>query len=353
MASGDGDDEIDIGIHPAILAEAGPSDQPVQPSNGWADVQCATSRCRLPPDVNHPTSVSSALPPRAALLMAASASLFGLMAISIRFASKQQHPFEIAFFRCLFGALFALPLLRVHGLEILRTRRIGFYIARCAVGMVSMLCSFWALVHLPLAQAIALSYSTPLFVTIGAVLALGEVVRMRRWSAVIVGFIGVIVIVRPTAADFSTAALVALFAAAASGMVTISIKYLSRTDPPDRIILLTTLLWVPLSLPAALTVWKWPDANIWPWLILSGALGTGGHYCWTRALKMAEASALAPLSYLQLLVVGFLAWLIFDEDVDRYTVIGASIVICASLYIARREARVAKEAVLGKSKPQL
>ena len=98
---------------------------------------------------------------------------------------------------------------------------------------------------------------------------------------------------------------------------------------------------------------KWPDAGIWPWLILSGALGTGGHYCWTRALKMAEASALAPLSYLQLLVVGFLAWALFGESVDRYTVIGAAIVISASLYIARREAQVAKAALVGKGETQL
>lgn len=305
--------------------------------------------------MNSPISVPSALPPRAALLMAGSATLFGMMAVAIRFASKQQHPFEIAFFRCFFGALFALPLLRVHGIEILRTRRLGFYLVRCAAGTVSMVCGFWALVHLPLAQAVALSYSTPLFVTIGAVLVLGEIVRMRRWSAVIAGFIGVIVIVRPTAADFSSATLIALLAAAISGMVTISIKYLSRTDPPDRIVLLTTLLWVPLSLPAALMVWRWPDADIWPWLILSGALGTSGHYCWTRALRMAEASALAPLSYLQFLVVGLLAWLLFDETIDRYTAIGAAIVIGASLYIARRESRMAREhnlvAGIGKADP--
>lgn len=293
--------------------------------------------------MNGSTGVKSALPLRAALLMAASSSLFGMMAIAIRYASHQQHPFEIAFFRCLFGALFALPLLRVHGLELLRTRRLGFYIVRCAAGIVSMLCGFWALVHLPLAQAVALSYSTPLFVTIGAVLVLGEVVRMRRWSAVIAGFIGVLVIVRPTAADFSSATLIALLAAAISGGVTISIKYLSRTDPTDRIVILTTLLWVPLSLPFALTVWKWPDAATWPWLVLSGALGTSGHYCWTRALKMAEASALAPLSYLQLVVVGTLAWLLFGEIIDSYTASGAAIVIAASLYIARREARVARE----------
>ncbi len=293
---------------------------------------------------------------RAVLMMAASASLFGLMAITIRYASQQLHAFEIAFFRSLFGALFALPLIHVHGWRILRTNRLGFYVARCAIGMVSMLAGFWALVHLPLAQAVALSYSTPLFVTIGAVLVLGEVVRMRRWSAVIAGFIGILIIVRPGAADFSQASLVALFAALLSGMVTISIKFLSRTEPPDRIVLLTTLLWVPLTLPAALGVWQWPEARIWPWLVLSGALGTGGHYCWTRALKIADASALAPLSYLQLIVVAALAWLLFGEAVDGYTALGATIVIGASLYIARREARVARqqhvEPIVAKGEPQ-
>ena len=293
---------------------------------------------------------------RAVLMMAASATLFGLMAITIRLASQQLHAFEIAFFRSFFGALFALPLIHVHGWRILRTNRFGFYFARCAIGMVSMLAGFWALVHLPLAQAVALSYSTPLFVTIGAVLVLGEVVRMRRWSAVIAGFIGILIIVRPGADDFSQASLVALFAALLSGMVTISIKFLSRTEPPDRIVLLTTLLWVPLTLPAALGVWQWPEPQVWPWLVLSGALGTGGHYCWTRALKIADASALAPLSYLQLIVVAALAWLLFGEAVDRYTAIGAAIVIGASLYIARREARVARgqhqEPIVAKGEPQ-
>jgi drug/metabolite transporter (DMT)-like permease len=289
--------------------------------------------------MNGSTGVKSALPLRAALLMAASSSLFGMMAIAIRYASHHSI-FEIAFFRCLFGAL--LPCPAACGSN--RCARVAsVFTSLPAAGIVSMLCGFWALVHLPLAQAVALSYSTPLFVTIGAVLVLGEVVRMRRWSAVIAGFIGVLVIVRPTAADFSSATLIALLAAAISGGVTISIKYLSRTDPADRIVILTTLLWVPLSLPFALTVWKWPDAATWPWLILSGGLGTAGHYCWTRALKMAEASALAPLSYLQLLVVGTLAWLLVGEVIDNYTAAGAAIVIAASLYIARREARVARD----------
>ena len=289
------------------------------------------------------TAHAAPLPLRAALLMMASACFFGLMAISIRYASRQQHPFEIAFFRSLFGALFALPLIAVRGFDVLVTSKLGFYVARCVIGMLGMLAGFWAIVHLPLAQAIALSYSSPLFVTIGAVLFLGEVVRMRRWSAVAAGFIGVLVIVRPGADSIAAGSLVAVMAAALSGMTTVSIKFLSRSEPPDRIVLLTTLLWVPLSLPAALTVWKWPDAATWPWLALCGFLGTAGHYFWTRALRLADASLLAPFSYLQLIIVAVLAWLLFGETLDRYTAIGAAIIITATLYIARREAMLARK----------
>ena len=297
------------------------------------------------------------LPPRAVMLMIASASFFGLMAIVIRIASKELHPFEIAFFRSLFGALVALPLLTRGGLRTLRTDRLGFYVVRCAIGALSMLASFWAIAHLPLAQAIALSYSSPLFVTIGAVLFLGEIVRMRRWSAVVAGFIGVLIIVRPATDGFTAASLVAVFSAAMTGIVTISIKFLSRTDPANTIVLLTTLLWVPLSLPAALLVWQWPPTDLWPWLILTGALGTGGQYFWTHALHIADASTLAPFSYLQLLIVAALAWLLFDEGVDRYTALGAAIVIGTSLYIMRREANVARRSetqpILTKSEPQI
>jgi drug/metabolite transporter (DMT)-like permease len=290
-----------------------------------------------------PAPGSVPLPPRAVVMMIVSASFFGLMAIVIRIASKELHPFEIAFFRSFFGALVALPLLAKGGLRTLRTDRLGFYVVRCAIGTASMLASFWAITHLPLAQAIALSYSSPLFVTIGAVLFLGEVVRMRRWSAVVAGFIGVLVIVRPGTDGFTAASLVAVFSAAMTGIVTISIKFLSRSDPANTIVLLTTLLWVPLSLPAALMVWQWPQTDLWPWLVLTGALGTGGQYFWTHALRIADASTLAPFSYLQLLIVAALAWLLFGEDVDRYTALGAAIVIGTSLYIMRREAKVARQ----------
>ncbi|MBX3688871.1 MAG: DMT family transporter [Dokdonella sp.] len=299
--------------------------------------------------LNLPAAASStpaALPRRAVLLMVASTVCFGSMAVLIRIASKQLHPFEIAFLRSFFGALAALPLLWRNGLATLHTDRIGFYVVRCAIGAVAMLAGFWAIAHLPLAQAIALSYSSPLFVTIGAVIFLGELVRRRRWSAVIAGFIGVLVIVRPGTDGFTAASLVALFSALCSGAVTISIKFLARRDPPDTIVVLTTWLWVPLSLPAAVLVWQWPTADLLPLLIALGMLGTAGQYLWTHALKLAEASTLAPLSYLQLVFVSVLAWWLFNETPDEWTVAGAAIVIGASFYIARREAKLARERIL-------
>jgi drug/metabolite transporter (DMT)-like permease len=274
--------------------------------------------------------------------MTLSAVLFGTMAITIRYASAQLHPFEIAFFRSLFGALFTLPLVLRHGAEVWRTPVLGFYVVRCAVGIASMTAGFWAMVHMPLAQAISLYYATPLFVTIGAVLVLGEVVRMRRWTAVIIGFIGVLIIVRPGTSGFSATSLIAIGAAALSGGVTISIKYLARTEPANRIVLLTQLLWVPLSLPLALLVWQWPRADIWVWAILSGLLGTTAHMCWTRALQRADASLIAPISFVQLPVVSVLAYLCFGEKLDAGTAIGSGVIFAANAYIAQREARLAR-----------
>ncbi|SDD23862.1 DMT family transporter [Aquimonas voraii] len=281
---------------------------------------------------------------RAVLLMLASACLFGCMAVVIRLASAQLHPFEIAFFRNLFGLVFALPLLLRHGPGLLKTSKLPLYFFRSTIGIISMLCGFWAIVNLPLAQAVSLSYSTPLFVTIGAVLVLGEVVRARRWTAVALGFVGVILILRP-GAEFSPGVLVALLAAALSAAVAISIKFLSRTEKPDAIVLYTTLLWVPLSLVPALWVWENPQGITWLWIVLAGFFGTAGHMFWARALQLGDASMLTPISFLQVPIVATAGYLLFEEHLDAWIVVGAGIIFLANAYIAHREAQLARRAV--------
>ncbi|MGY0556480.1 MULTISPECIES: DMT family transporter [unclassified Lysobacter] len=281
---------------------------------------------------------------RAALLMLGSTGFFALMVITIRLASESLHTFEVAFFRSFFGMLAALPLVLKHGPGLLRTQQLPRYLVRCVLGTLSMFCGFWAIGNLPLAEAVSLSYSTPLFVTIAAVLWLGEQVRVRRWSAVVLGFIGVLVIVRPGTAEFSAGTLVAVSAAVISAIVAIQIKQLSHTEPADRIVVLTTIFWVPMSLVPALWVWEWPQGITWLWVIAAGILGTAGHMLWTRALKLGDVSALTPISFVQLPIVVVFGFFLFGESLDRWTVIGATIILVANGYIAHREASLARRA---------
>ena len=175
--------------------------------------------------------------------------------------------------------------------------------------------------------------------------ALGEVVRARRWTAVIVGFLGVMLIVQPFGQSFTAASLVAVLAAVASASAAISIKFLSRTEHPDAIVLYTTMIWVPMSLVPALMVWETPVGITWLWIVLAGFLGTTAHMFWTRAMKLGEASMLTPISFLQIIVVAIAGWLLFGEVLDRWTVLGAAIIFASNVYIARREARLARQAV--------
>ncbi|WP_149193290.1 DMT family transporter [Luteimonas suaedae] len=285
-------------------------------------------------------------PTRAALLMLGSTLFFAMMVIAIRLASETLHTFEIAFFRNFFGLAAALPLLMRsgRGIGFLKTAQLPRYFVRCLIGMLSMFCGFWAIGNLPLAQAVSLSYSTPIFVTIAAVIFLHEQVRARRWTAVGLGFLGVLVILRPGSGEFTPGMLVAVAAAMLSGLVAIQIKELSRTEPADRIVIWTTLFWVPMSLLPALAVWEWPQGVTWIWVVASGVLGTGGHMLWTRALKLGEVSALTPISFMQLPVVALFGWVLFGQTVDAWTIAGATIIFVANAYIAHREAQLARRA---------
>jgi len=280
---------------------------------------------------------------QAALLMLGSTSAFALMAIAIRYASATIPTTEVAFFRNFFGLLALLPIILRSSTGLPRTRNLGRYVIRTVVGLGSMLCAFWALGHLPLSQAVSLSYAAPLFATIAAVIWLGEVVRIRRWMAVSAGFLGVLVILRPGVA-FSAEMLVPVAGALLAALVAIQMKQLSKLDPPDTIVFYTYLLWVPLSLVPALFQWVWPSPTVWLWLIATGVLGTLGQWLWTRALRLGEVSALQPISFVQLPIVVLFGWLLFGEVIDLWTAIGAAIVFGANGYIAHREAVLSRRA---------
>src|SRR6185312_2992548 len=286
-------------------------------------------------------------PIAAALFMITSSLFFAGLSGTIRFLGTELHPFEVTFFRNLFGFAFMVPWLCHAGLGALRTSRWVAYTWRSFLSLLSMLCGFTALTMMPFDQAIALSFTVPLFATIGAALILHEVVRARRWSATIIGFIGVLIILRPGmggvklgGAENTTALIgagLALFSAVLSAQITLIVKDLARTEPSDAIVTYMVLLITPMSLVPALFVWQWPPWQLWPLSVGLGALGSIGHMCYIRAFALADASAVMPYDYTRLIFAAVIGYFAFAEVPDVWTFAGAIVIAGAALYIAHRE----------------
>jgi drug/metabolite transporter (DMT)-like permease len=288
----------------------------------------------------------SALPTplAAALWMLVASLLFAGLSALIRYLGQNMHPFEVAFFRNLFGLAFMLPWLMRIGFGILRTQRFGLYLSRSGLSLVSMLCWFSALPMLPFEQAVALSFTAPLFATMGAALILRETVRARRWTATVLGFIGVLIILRPgfanaaAAGDFiSLGAFLAIASAMVSAGLTLIVKDLARTEASDAVVTYMVLLLTPMSLVPALFVWQWPPLAFWPLLLAMGALGSAGHMCYMRSLARADASAVLPYDYTRLLFAALLGYFAFNEVPDLWTWAGAALIAGSAIYIAHRE----------------
>jgi len=276
-------------------------------------------------------------------LMLAAALGFSFMNVLIRWTSVELHPFQIAFFRNLFGLVFMLPWLIKFGLKSFKTKRLKLFVIRSILGLVSMLSYFWALTVLPLAKAVSLSFTVPLFVTIGAALILKEAVHMRRWLAVIVGFIGTLIILRPSFDGDTFASLVVVGSSMTMAASVLIIKSLSKTENTNVIVMYMVLLMTPLSLPVAISVWQWPSMEMWLLVIVMGFMGSLAHLLFTHSLKISDVSIVMPFDFARLPFIIVLAWFIFDQSVDHWTIIGACIVFTSGVYIARREAVLNKK----------
>jgi drug/metabolite transporter (DMT)-like permease len=211
------------------------------------------------------------------------------------------------------------------------------------MGTGSMVLGFYAVSMLPLADATAIAFSQPLFSVVVAALVLGEKVRWRRWSATVIGFAGVLIMVRPGEGSLQLGALVALANAAAVSISILLVRRLSDSETPLMILtqfaIFSTIL---LTVPAIL-VWRWPD--FWGWVLAVGIAlsATVGQYFWVQAFKAGEMSAVAPFEYMRLPFAVFVGWLIWGEMPVIWTYVGASIVIGSALYIAHREHQLARE----------
>ncbi|BBK33793.1 drug/metabolite transporter (DMT)-like permease [Stella humosa] len=285
------------------------------------------------------------LPPpiQGAIWMLIAAILFSCLNTLIRWLTAERGlpPFQAAFFRIFFGLLFMVPLM-IRGGRAGLGRHNPLYLRRAVVGVLGMLASFYSIAHLPLATSTALSFTAPMFTTVLAVFFLGEVVRMRRWSAIIVGFLGAVVILRPGWTPLDAGMIAALLSAASSALNTIVIKQLSRTEPANAIVTWMALYYTPFLLIPALFVWEWPAWDMWPWIIAMGAMGSLGHMALTRSFTVADATVVMNFDYLRLPFSALLGLIFFAEWPDEYTFLGAAIIGLSGLYIAHREAKVSR-----------
>lgn len=281
---------------------------------------------------------------RAGLWMLCGAAMFAAMSGCIKALEPDIHPLQAAFFRSILGALLMLPWLLRTGSTILGTTRHGLYLARAFASTAAQIGVFLAVAWMPMADAIALTFTAPLFATLLAVPLLGETLRARRWVATLVGFAGVLVIVRPGFAVFDPVAAAPLLGALGLAFVFIIVKKLSATEPTERIVFYMVAYMAPITLVPALFVWETPGWRHLPWILGVAVTANLVQFFITKAYGAADATAVVPFDFLRLPFTALVGYLAFAQVPDPWTGIGAVVIFGASLFVAGREAKAARRA---------
>ncbi len=276
---------------------------------------------------------------RGMALMLISGLCVAAMSACVRHVSNDVHPMVIGFFRTVFGLLAFAPFLLRSGLKPLRTQRLSLHAVRGLLNVAGMLTYFTALSLTPMAKVTALGFSAPLFATVLALVMLGETIRARRVTALIVGYLGAMVIVRPGFVALDTGSLYALASAAAWGLGMIVIKILSRSESSMTITVYMTLFGMPIALIAAMPVWQTPTLMQAGWLAAIGILASLANLTVAQAFKEADLTAVLPLDFTKLIWASMIGYLVFAEVPSPWTWLGGTMIFSAATYIAFRERR--------------
>ena len=278
---------------------------------------------------------------KAIILNILSIVFFSIMVIFIRKASENLHILEVVFFRNLLAFIVMLPLLTSTGLAAIKMNNTKLFFMRGFFGAIGMLAGFTCLTLIPLAQATAISFSKPIFITIGATIFLGEIIKARRIAAIIIGIIGMLIIVQPGVNSLSFGIMLAIIAALAHSINALIVKKLTLTDSPQAIVMWMVIILIPITFIPAVTVWQWPSFETWLYLWGIAIVGTLAHFSWTKSYTMAEITSLESIEFIKLPIMALFGWMIFSEIPGTWTWIGGSIIFISTIYISRREAKAA------------
>lgn len=279
--------------------------------------------------------------------MVAAAAWFAVLLVSVRELSATFTAVEIVFVRALVGVFFILPMVARSGVRVLKTTRLPLHVLRTFFAFFGMLSFFYSVGYIEVAQATALTFLIPVFTTIVVALFLKETVDARRWMAVLFGFGGALLIVRPGFAAISFPILMALASSFAYAGAWTTVKMLTRTEPAAVIVFYMNVMMVPLTLVPVLFVWVTPGWADVPAFLIMALSGWAAHFCQARSFAAADASAVMPFDFLRLPLGALLAYALFGELSDAWTWAGAAIIFASTYYTIWREARLARANAAG------
>ena len=272
---------------------------------------------------------------RAGLYMVGAALLFAGMGAGVKAASHELPNAMVVFFRNAVGFLTLLPWLARGGLANLRTRYFREHVIRGLAGLLAMFCFFYGIAHLRLADAMLLNQSVPLFLPFVEGLWLKEAVPSRVWWPIGVGFLGLLFILKPGTGLFEPAALVGAASALFAAVAQVGIRRLTRTEPATRIVFYFAVIATAVSSLPLLVSWVTPSPKLWAVLLVMGTLATFGQLCLTQAYAFAPAASVGPFIYTGVVFASLIDWLLWGTLPDRYSVIGAFVVVGAAVLALR------------------
>ena len=270
--------------------------------------------------------------------MVLSTILFALVTAIVRHLGSDIPAVQAAFIRYVIGLVMILPLMRPLLRQRPRGQALALHGLRGLVHGVAVMLWFYAMARVPVAEVTAIGYTAPIYITIGAVLFFGERLRAHRLAAVIIGFLGTLVILRPGLAEITHGHWAQLIAAPLFAGSFLIAKQLTKTESPTVIVGLLSLGCTLTLLPGAIAVWQPPTLSEVAWLGLTALLATIGHYTQTFAFRAAPLTVTQPAGYLQLVWAAALGVLLFAEPLDPFVLLGAAIVVGAITYSSHREA---------------
>lgn len=266
-------------------------------------------------------------------------SYAGLWAV-VRSLVQEIHPLVLVFFRTLFGIFLILPLFLKDGLQSLQTNQLSLYTLRGILSISSVFLTFFALHHIPLADAVAYSYLTPIFAMIFAVFFLNEQLYKTHILAICIAFIGAMVLLRPDFQSVNIGILASVGAALSFAGTLICMKFLTRKDRPKLVAIYGYIIPLPLSLMFALPYWQWPDSPaIWGLLLLMSLLSVIAHLSMTQALSRADMGMIMPFDFIRLIFAAALGSVFFQDSLDWMSILGGIIILAASILSSRQQHR--------------